>query len=68
MVVVPARQATYAGGINSFESILALLWLYDGQFLAYLLIEGKLLTIHIRFLSQWDCMTVKNMLVGGLYT
>ncbi len=25
MVVVPARQATYAGGINSFESILALL-------------------------------------------
>ncbi len=25
MVVVPARQATYAGGIDSFESILALL-------------------------------------------
>jgi hypothetical protein len=25
MVVVPARQATYAGKIDSFESILALL-------------------------------------------
>jgi hypothetical protein len=25
MVVVPARQATYAGGIDSFESILAFL-------------------------------------------
>ncbi len=25
MVVVPARQATYAGGIDSFKSILALL-------------------------------------------
>jgi hypothetical protein len=25
MVVVPARQATYAGGIDSFEWILALL-------------------------------------------
>ncbi len=25
MVVLPARQATYAGGIDSFESILALL-------------------------------------------
>ncbi len=25
MVVVPARQATYAGGFDSFESILALL-------------------------------------------
>jgi hypothetical protein len=25
MVVVPARQATYAGGLDSYESILALL-------------------------------------------
>jgi hypothetical protein len=38
------------------------------SFLAYLLIEGKLLPIHIRFLIQWDSITVKNMLIGGLYT